>query len=109
MGDLGFDFRAGEIGHNVANGEPLLRYFFVVLPGCKAAKMDPATRYTLWRNIARIMENKFFQQKLLRVWSYDHITSFQLFFCMLLQSRRLQFEYQSGKFSQNIKRFSQVR
>ena len=46
VGGLGFEFRAGQIGHNVTNG--------VVLPGRSAAEMGPAARYTLQRNTASI-------------------------------------------------------
>ena len=41
-GDLGFDFRAGQIGHSVANGLPPLRRFVgAVLLRRQAAKIGP--------------------------------------------------------------------
>ena len=48
---LGFDSRAGQIGHNVTNGQPPLRRFFgAALPRCLAVEMSPkpltlATRF----------------------------------------------------------------
>ena len=48
-----FDSRASQIRQSVANGSPPLRRF--VLLQRYAAEIEPATRYTLWRNAARIM------------------------------------------------------
>ena len=54
-GVLGFDFRAGQITHSVANRlPPQQRFFRAVLLRRYAAKMSPATRYTLGRNTASI-------------------------------------------------------
>ena len=54
---LGFDYRAGQIGHSVANGSlPLRRFFGAVLPRRQAVEMCLATRYTLRRNTASIMK-----------------------------------------------------
>ena len=59
-GGLGFDSRAGQIEHSVANGLPTLRHFYrAVLPKHKAAEMRPATRYTPGRNTASIMKVSF--------------------------------------------------
>ena len=53
---LSTNFRAGQIERRVGNDMPSLRRFFeAVLPGFKAAEMDPATRNTLRRNTASIM------------------------------------------------------
>ena len=46
-----FDSRADQIRFRVANGSPPLRCFF---------EMIPSARYTLWRNIARIINEVFF-------------------------------------------------
>ena len=46
-GGLGFDSRAGQFGHSVANGLlPLRRFFETVLPRRSAAEMHPASRNT---------------------------------------------------------------
>ena len=49
--DLRLDYRAGQIGHSVANGSPPQRRFCVA-----QAVMDSATRHTLRRNTANIMK-----------------------------------------------------
>ena len=55
-GGLGFDSRAGQIRHNVANCLSLLQRFVgAVLPRRYAAEKDPATRYTPQRNTVSIM------------------------------------------------------
>ena len=46
-GSLGFDFRAGQIGHNVANGTPPLRCFFgAVLPRAKLRRWSRHSLHT---------------------------------------------------------------
>ena len=56
-GGLGFNFRAGQIGHSVANGSPPLRCFFrAVLLRRLAVEMDPATRCKFRRNTASIIK-----------------------------------------------------
>ena len=56
-GGQGFDFRAGQIGHIVANGSPPLRHFLgEVLLRCYAPETNSATRYTFRRNIAGIVK-----------------------------------------------------
>ena len=51
-GGVGFDSRAGQIGHSGAKVSPTWQYFFgAVLP---SAEMDPATRYTISRNAESI-------------------------------------------------------
>ena len=48
-GGMGFDSRAGQIGHSVAYGSPPLRRFFrAVLSRRYAAEMNPATCYNAW-------------------------------------------------------------
>ena len=62
-GGLGFDSRAGQIGHSVANILPsLLRFFGAVLSRRSIAEMDPVTRYTRQRDTctASIMNASFF-------------------------------------------------
>ena len=55
--DVGFDYRAGQISHSVANGTSPLRCFLgAVLSRCEAAEMGPTTRYTLRSNAAIIMK-----------------------------------------------------
>ena len=45
-GGLGFDSCAGQIGHSVANGSPVLRHFFgAVLPRRCATEMGSAAYY----------------------------------------------------------------
>ena len=56
--DLGFDSRASQIGHSVANGSPPLRRFCVAL--ALSREMIPGTRYSLRRNTASIMTIRFF-------------------------------------------------
>ena len=53
---LGFDFRAGQIGHNVVTGSPPLQHFETVLPKRLAAEIGPATRYKLRRNSASVIK-----------------------------------------------------
>ena len=54
---LGFKSRAGAIGHSVANGSPQLNLVFgTVWTRRYAAKMGPATRYTIQRNSASIIK-----------------------------------------------------
>ena len=55
--DLGFDSRAGQFGHSVANAE---KFFGAVLPKREAADMGTATRYTLCCNAATITKIGFF-------------------------------------------------
>ena len=57
---LGFDSRAIQIGHSVANGSPLMRRLFgAVLPRRLAAEIGLVTRYTLRRNTASIIKIRF--------------------------------------------------
>ena len=49
--DLGFDYSAGRIGQSVSNGSSC--FFGAVSPGRSAAKIGPATRYTLRRSTAK--------------------------------------------------------
>ena len=52
-GGLKFKSLAGQIGHKVTNGLPLLQQFFEksVLPGSNDSAMTiPETHYTLWCN-----------------------------------------------------------
>ena len=54
-GGAAFVFRAGQIGHSVANGSPPLRRFFeVVLPRRHAAELGLTTRYTFCSIILRV-------------------------------------------------------
>ena len=54
---LGFDSLGAQIAHTVAYGSPPLRCFFeAVLPRRYAAKMGPATRYTLRLNTASVVK-----------------------------------------------------
>ena len=55
---LGFDSRAGQIGHSVAYGSPSLRRFFGDVLSWH--EMSPATCYTLRRNITKYNENFMF-------------------------------------------------
>ena len=56
-GGVGFDSRAGQIGHSVTYCSPRLRCCFgIVFPKRKAAEMGPATRCSLRRNTASIMK-----------------------------------------------------
>ena len=42
---------------------PLRRFFGVVLPRREVAEMNPATRYTLWRNSASMMKIRHIFEK----------------------------------------------
>ena len=55
-----FKSRQGQIGHSVANCSPPLRHFYersCVAYSHNDAEMAPPTRYTLWRNTARIVKD----------------------------------------------------
>ena len=57
-GGHGSDSRIGLIAHSVANGSPPLRRFFgAVISRRSAAEMNPAARYSLRRNNARIVSS----------------------------------------------------
>ena len=81
---LGFDFWAGQIWQNVANGSPpLQRFFGALLPRRLAPKMDSATRNTIPRNTASIIKIKFFG-----ISDYPNLcmiaTNFRTFYVLLL-------------------------
>ena len=61
-GSLRFKSRAGQIGHSVANGSPLLRhFFFAVLPtGAMTRRWALQTRYRFRRNSASVMKDFIF-------------------------------------------------
>ena len=53
----GFNSVVSQIGHNVADGLPLVRCFFgAVLRRRKAAEMGLGTCYTLWCNTTSVMK-----------------------------------------------------
>ena len=59
VGGLGFDYRAGQIRHSVANGSLPLRSFFEAViddQAFKPRKMGPTTRYTRRRGTASMMK-----------------------------------------------------
>ena len=59
-GGLGFDLRAGQIGHSVASGSPSLRRFFAaVLLRRLATEIGPATRYTFRLNTPTVIKILF--------------------------------------------------
>ena len=56
-GGLEFDYRPGQIRHSVANNvTPPQRYFGAMLLRRSTAETGPATRSTLRRNTASVME-----------------------------------------------------
>ena len=61
VGGLGFDYRAGQIGHTIVKGSPPLRRFFeAALPRRYSCGDGCDTRYSLQRNTASIMKIGFF-------------------------------------------------